>query len=122
MEIKKLKLLEEYGIDDFINLINHNFDRYVGSKSRTSFEWGVWSREMNIEIKRRMDEPLSDRDQVLLGLVFSYWVTVSQLLDLLQNKERGIFEKLFLVRKTNAKVDEAIAIRKHITSILDENN
>lgn len=106
-----------HSIVEFVELIDAKFEEYVGTIDRIDIKWGVWSRDMNVEVKRRMDMDTPNNEQVRLGLLFSYWIAISHLLDLLHNKKRGVLENLFLTKKVRNKTDEALLLRKHIMEL-----
>ena len=97
---------------DFINLIDSKFEQFVGSIGRLNIQWGTWSREMNIVINDRMND---ENGHEVYALIFAYWITVSQLLDLLYQCT-GLRE-IMRRRKIKAKTDEALAIRKRIEEL-----
>ncbi len=49
-------------------------------RSRLSMEWGIWSGEMNRNIRKRIAE--DDPEKEKLKLVFAYWQNASILLEL----------------------------------------
>jgi len=102
--------MNDYSVDDFINMIDENFQRYAGRIGRLDVSWGMWSREMNTEIQKRLSE--DDPDAILLGLVFSYWIVVSQLLDLIYNY-KGL-RRFLLGKKIKNKAAEIVDIRERI--------
>ena len=120
MTAEPVKTLADYSIQDFMELIDTEFEEHVGKIGRLNVEWGIWSRDMNVEIRYRMTNIQDNDMQIALGLVFSYWTTVSQLLDLLNEDGKGVIEKLFLSRKVKNKTNEAIAIRKQAIKAHDE--
>ena len=68
------KILEAIG---YIDLINEQYFTHKKLKlGRYSEEWGKWSREMNIKLRKK------EKENVLLSQVFGYWVIRSRQLDL----------------------------------------
>ncbi len=105
--------MNEYGRytpKDFIVLIDEKFAEFAGKINRVDLHWGVWSRDMNLEIRRRTE--LKDPDTLMLGLVFAYWISVSQLMDLLY-KCKGL-RRFLLGKKIRNKANEARIIRERI--------
>lgn len=65
----KMKEIKEY-----FNLIDRKFEEAKEKKiSRFNVEWGKWSRQMNLEIKGKLD----------YTSVFIYWMNRSNLLEAL---------------------------------------
>lgn len=87
--------------DDFVSLINDKFREHCGKISRIDLKWGKWSVIMNKEIRRRIDK--KDKNTQQLAMVYSYWVTMSQLLEL-KFKYKG---KFFGKNKIKQKIREA---------------
>jgi len=66
---------------DYVDLIEWSYrSAKVARMSRMSPEWGVWSAEMNREIRKKIEE--NDPESLELKYVFVLWVTRSQLLEL----------------------------------------
>lgn len=97
-------------IENFIELIETNFEEYSGKISRVDVKWGMWSRIMNKEIRRRIDE--KDPDSIRLSMVFNYWITMSQLLEL-KFKYKG---KLFGRNKIKKKIREAQLMKEALNN------
>ena len=91
-------------------MIETMFKEYAGKIDRLDIAWGIWSREMNLEINQRLkgDHP----DSGLLGLVFSYWVVISQLLDIVY-RFKGV-RRFILKKRLVNKAAEAHDIREQI--------
>jgi len=102
--------MKDYSATDFVRLIDANFEEHVGSINRVDIKWGIWSREMNLVLKTNMNE--EGKDTLLFGLVFSYWIIISQLLDLVYKSSglRGIIRG----KKIREKTEEAIDLRERI--------
>ncbi|MHA2047152.1 MAG: hypothetical protein ACW99G_20360 [Candidatus Thorarchaeota archaeon] len=105
--------MEQYTVQDFLGLIDERFEKFVGKVKRIDVEWGTWSREMNLEIKKRMEG--GDSDVFALGMVFSYWIVISQLLDLIFEC-KGL-KRLLLENKIRSKTEEALSIRSKIEEV-----
>lgn len=61
-------------IQDLIALIDSKYiDAKADGLSRMSVEWGRWSREMNVELRKK--------DDILSKYVFIYWTLKSRLLE-----------------------------------------
>jgi len=97
-----------YTPEEFIDLIDEKFGDSVGRIRRTDLKWGIWSREMNLVIREKMED-----GKVKYGLVFGYWVIVSQLLDLIYNYElSGWLKRFLLEKKIKEKTQEGISVRE----------
>jgi hypothetical protein len=92
--------------EDFVKLIEANFEEYCGKISRLDIKWGKWSVIMNKEIRRRIDEKADNTPQ--LAMVYNYWVVISQLLEL-KFKYKG---KLFGKVKIKKKIREARRLKE----------
>jgi len=99
-------------IQEYVELIDRKFALYVDKIPRSDLAWGMWSREMNLELKKRIKEkdPLAPQ----LSTVFNLWVCYSQLLDL-RMKYKGRF---FGANKIKQKVREI----KRLKEILNEDH
>lgn len=88
-------------VRDYVDLIDK---KYRAAKeegiSRFSVEWGRWSREMNVETRKK--------EGVLFKYVFIYWTLKSQLLEvfykspsklLRQGKKRRLQEEISDIKK-----------------------
>lgn len=91
---------------DFVRLIESQFEEYCGKVDRVDVKWGKWSAVMNREIRRRIDN--KDKDTPQLAMVYNYWVTISQLLDLRFKYRR----KLFGRNKIKKKIREAQRLKE----------
>ena len=102
-----------YSAKDFIDLIDSKFEECVGKINRLDTKWGTWSREMNLVIRQKIeaDQPKFS----VFGLVFSYWILISQLIDLLYNCKglKATLRKKKIMKKT----EEAISLREKILEI-----
>lgn len=104
------KSLSQYTAKDFVALIDSKFEQYVEKANRTSIEWGTWSREMNLELRHRLDEPKTNK--AVIGFVYTYWIVMSQLLDLFYNC-KGI-KRFLYTNKIKEKINELMDIRGRI--------
>jgi hypothetical protein len=84
-------------IKDYVEKIDTYFEMLKGKKPRIDLDWGLWSREMNLEIRDRINN--RDPQTRQLSMVFNYWLTVSQLLDLEFRYRKGVFGKNKLKKK-----------------------
>ena len=91
---------------DFVALIENQFEEYCGKIGRMDLQWGKWSVVMNKEIRRRIDN--RDKDTPLLAMVYNYWITMSQLLDLMFRYKGKLFGK----NKIKKKVREAQRLKE----------
>ena len=99
-----------YTPKDFIVLIDGKFMELAGKINRIDLKWGLWSREMNLEIRERNER--NDPDTLILGLVFAYWMTISQLIDLIYSA-KGL-KRFLLEKKIRNKAGEAQIIREKV--------
>jgi len=77
--------------DQFLDLIDEFYTNAVmEGVSRFEVKWGIWSRQMNLEINKRVK--FNDPDAFKLKYVIVYWVLKSQLLELV--KKDGIMARL----------------------------
>jgi hypothetical protein len=77
-------------VKNYLTLIDGKYEEMKGQVPRISKEWGVWSREMNLEIRKKIEE--GNPHSTKLKYVFNYWINRSQLLDL-HFKKRSMFGK-----------------------------
>ena len=99
-------------IQEYITLIEERFALYCDKIGRSDIKWGMWSRDMNVEIRKRMEakDPLTEQ----LSLVFNLWTVYSQLLEL-----RFIYKgKFFGANKIKQKVREI----KRLKEIINEDS
>lgn len=80
--------------EEYIELIDRKYLEAKKKKlSRMSVEWGKWSREMNLELRQRI-ESRSDPEELRLKHVVVYWTLRSQLLELHYSKPNfGLVKK-----------------------------
>jgi len=72
--VKRMKVKVTQEICDLVGLIDKKYiDAKEAKISRFSVEWGRWSREMNVEMRKK--------DGILFKYVFIYWTLRSQLLE-----------------------------------------
>ena len=70
-------------IVDYLDMVDENYKQAKGSISRFDPEWGIWSREMNLEIREKLENANSPHPQpLLLKMVMLYWMKRSKLLEL----------------------------------------
>jgi len=66
---------------EYIKSIDSRYkDAVEKNLSRFSIEWGEWSRQMNLEIRKAIEDQAPEAP--LLKNVFIYWTVMSQLLEL----------------------------------------
>lgn len=87
--------------EDFIDLINDKFRELCGKIRRVDLKWGLWSVEMNREIRKRIDA--KDPQSETIAMIYNYWIVMSQLLDL-KYRYKG---KFFGKSKIKQKIREA---------------
>jgi len=95
---------------DFIDLIDEKFGEYAGKINRINVQWGIWSREMNLVVREKTEG--GEGDKVMYGMVFSYWLIVSQLLDLIY-ESKGL-KRFLLEKKIKNKAQEAASVKRAI--------
>jgi len=84
-------------------LIEQAFKDGRGKISRFSVEWGTWSREMNLEIKRL--QVLGNPAEVdILVRLYIYWVLASELLEM---EFKWKFTHLGRKRRTKKEIMDA---------------
>ena len=75
---------------EYVELIEEMYKKARLKKiSRMSVEWGMWSRQMNLETRARIESG-KDPEELKLKYVFVLWTTRSQLLEL--HYERPFFK------------------------------
>jgi hypothetical protein len=104
--------MKNYSACDFVDLIDSKFEEYVGTIGRTDTSWGIWSRKMNIMLRKQIEG--GTQDSPIFGIVFAYWIVMSQLLDLLYDC-KGL-RRILREKKIKAKTEEALDLRNRILS------
>lgn len=102
------KIFAEYILEQF-------YDAKKKRLSRMSIEWGMWSREMNLVLRSRMEsksEPIDlvdpDDETVLrLKYVMVYWTLISQLLELYF---QGSLLRAGKIKRKRKEADEILKI------------
>jgi len=102
---------------EFIELIDRKFLEYAGKIDRLNIEWGIWSREMNLELRNRMEK--YGHKSPVYSMIFSYWVLVSELLDLVSKYNNGI-KKIIGKKKIENKSEEAKMMKARIGELFNE--
>jgi hypothetical protein len=90
-----------------VDLIDQKFSE--GKKkglSRLSIEWGIWSRKMNLYVRKKIDE--NGPNSTLFGYVMIYWTIKSQLLEL------NFRSRIGKLGKKNRLKNEAVYLKKVI--------
>ena len=71
-------------------LLDYIDDKYMSAKlrkvSRFSVEWGAWSREMNLGLRKRI-ESKKDPEELALKYIIIYWTIRSQMLELFYKRK-----------------------------------
>lgn len=99
---------------DYINIIDEQYNSCKKQGlSRTSLEWGMFSSEMNRELRLRIES--GDKEHLILKYVFTYWVTVSQLLELHFKYNKKLYGK----SKIRKKYKELLELRNIILKGID---
>lgn len=67
--------------EQYLDYIDKQYEQgRVKGLSRLDILWSKWSREMNVEIRRRIDSK-EDPEELRLKYVYLYWLNRSQLLE-----------------------------------------
>lgn len=80
--------MESWEPKQFIDYIDEKYQIYKKKKvSRVSLDWGLWSRDMNVVLRKRCEAPSvtakdSELTRTRLKYVFAYWINRSQLIEL----------------------------------------
>jgi len=70
-------------VQDYITLIDSKFAEAKRTRvSRFDPKWGIWSRKMNLKIRKQIDSTKNIPDKALLKSILPYWIVVSELLEL----------------------------------------
>ena len=94
--------------EEFRNAIDKKFEEAKAKGiSRMSLEWGMWSGELNRELKTYSEK--EGPKQVLYKYTFVYWLLKSQLLELLYVYKNKLFGKIHIKRKKK-EIAEVIKI------------
>jgi hypothetical protein len=102
--------MKNYDAKQFIHLIDDKFQEFVGKIPRIDIQWGIWSREMNLVLNEKIKEGGSGA--FVFGQVFSYWIIVSQLIDLMYDC-KGV-RRIIREKKIKKKMVEALVVRKRV--------
>ncbi len=77
----------------YVELIDNKYYEAKRARiSRFSVEWGKWSRDTNLDIRKRI-ESKKDPEDVLIKQVIIYWTIRSQLLELFHKSKVGSLGK-----------------------------
>lgn len=83
---------------EFVELIDEKYQWAKMNKfSRMSVEWGKWSREMNLRLRKMIEDGVPDA--IRLKYVMNYWTMKSQLLELHQKKYSSGVKKKKLAKE-----------------------
>lgn len=70
-------------VQNYIELID---SKYLEAKkkriSRYDSKWGLWSRNMNLEIRQKINTIKNKADIAMLKSILPYWLVTSELLEL----------------------------------------
>ncbi len=92
-------------------LLDYIDDKYRDAKkrkvSRFSVEWGMWSRLMNLELRKRI-ESKKDPEELALKYVIIYWTIRSQMLELYYKSKFFGRPKIKRLAKEAADIKELI--------------
>lgn len=103
--------MKDYEPIEFVYLIDRKFEKFCGQINRLDIKWGTWSREMNLVLKKKIAE--EGPKSFVFGQVFTYWIIISQLLDLMY-RCKGL-RKYLLEKKIRNKIHEAKDVRNRIS-------
>jgi len=102
-----MKEMNTWAPKQFVQYLDDQFAAAKKIKqSRMSVEWGIWSRQMNLVIRARIESRM-DPDELKLKYVFVYWTLVSQLLEL---HFEGSFLRGGKIKRTRKEADEVRSI------------
>lgn len=94
--------------EEFRNTIDKKFEEAKAKGiSRMSLEWGMWSGELNRELKTYTEK--EGPKQVIYKYTFVYWVLKSQLLELLYVYKNKLFGKI-KIKKKRKEIKEVVKV------------
>ena len=103
--------------EQFVKHIDEHFnDAKKKRLSRMSIEWGMWSREMNLVLRSRMEsksepsepvDPIDNENVLRLKYVMVYWTLISQLLELYF---QGSLLRAGKIKRKRKEADEILKI------------
>jgi len=67
-------------IIELIEFIDNKYREYKGKVSRYSVEWGKWSREMNLDVRKKIET--NHEYKIFYQYIYIYSVNRSQLIEL----------------------------------------
>jgi len=71
-------------MEDVMNYIMLIDEKYIEAKmnrrSRFGLDWGKWSRNMNLEVREKIESG-NHPERALLKCILPYWLTTSELLE-----------------------------------------
>lgn len=74
-----VKAMQTWTPSEFVDLIDEKFLEHSKVRnSRYSLEWGMWSKQMNVVLRSRIDTKTDEWD-TKLKLVVNYWFLVSEI-------------------------------------------
>ena len=77
---------------DYLTLIDAKYKEGVSKGwDRYCTQWGIWSRDMNTEVTRRVRIGLEDDNKALA--LYSYWVCKSKMLEI--KAKGGVIKRVF---------------------------
>ena len=77
--------------------------------SRYSPEWGIWSRDMNLEIRKSIGSCKNDIEIAMLNSILPYWLVTSELLELHhKSKISGLSKKKRLSKQRREIKDDIL--------------
>ena len=93
---------------DYIQEIDDYFYSAKRKKlSRLSDEWGKWSREMNLRLRKLIEE---ENNEVSYKYVFIYWINRSQLLDAYFKGKLKNMKKIASLKREAKKLLKAVKL------------
>lgn len=95
-ELQQLGIyLETASPKQLVDLIDQKFSEGKQKRlSRFSTEWGIWSRQMNLYIRKKIEESEGAPSSILYKYAMMYWVLRSQILELyFKSKITGLGKK-----------------------------
>ena len=97
-------------VQEYIQLIDRKFFEAKKKRiSRFDTEWGIWSRDMNLEIRKKVGKCKDSGEIAMLNSILPYWLITSELVEL-HHKSRilGTSKKKKLARERRDIKDDIL--------------
>ena len=94
-DCKETKMETPKSVQEYIELIDSKFQESKRDRiSRYDLRWGKWSREMNLEIRKKIETYKDKFEITMLKSILPYWLVTSELLELhFKSKVSGLSKK-----------------------------